>query len=79
MIEAKNLAFSYRGKNVLRDVSFSVENGGVVCIVGANGAGKTTLLKIMAGLAVPESGSVLFDGYNISLSDVELLPKINLQ
>lgn len=66
MIEAKNLAFSYRGKNVLRDVSFSVENGGVVCIVGANGAGKTTLLKIMAGLAVPESGSVLFDGYNIS-------------
>jgi ABC-2 type transport system ATP-binding protein len=65
MIEVKNLAFSYRKKTVLRDVSFSVENGGAVCIVGANGAGKTTLLKIMASLAVPDKGSVEFDGSNI--------------
>lgn len=66
MIEAKNLVFSYRGKPVLRDVSFSVENGEIVSVAGSNGAGKTTLLKIMAGLAVPESGAVLFDGNDIS-------------
>lgn len=62
MIEIRNLAFSYRKKQVLRDVSFVVSPGEVVSVIGANGAGKTTLLKVLATLAVPESGQVLMDG-----------------
>lgn len=62
MFEIRNIAFSYRQKNVLRDVSFMVSPGEVVAVVGANGAGKTTLLKVLATLAVPDSGMVLVDG-----------------
>lgn len=62
MIEVRNLAFTYHDHPVLRDVSFVVSPGEVVSVVGANGAGKTTLLKILATLAVPDSGSVILDG-----------------
>ena len=62
MIEVRNLAFSYRSRPVLRDVSFVASPGEVVSVVGANGAGKTTLLRILATLAVPDSGMVLVDG-----------------
>ena len=62
MFEVKNLAFTYRSRPVLRDVSFVVSPGETVCVVGANGAGKTTLLRTLATLAVPDSGSVRMDG-----------------
>lgn len=62
MIEVRNLAFSYRNQNVLRDVSFVVSPGEVVSVIGANGVGKTTLLRVMATLAVPDSGTVIMDG-----------------
>ena len=62
MIEVRNLAFSYRQRPVLRDVSFVVSPGETVSVVGANGAGKTTLLRVLATLAVPDSGSVMTDG-----------------
>jgi len=62
MIEIRNLAFSYRNRPVLRDVSFVVSPGEVISLVGANGAGKTTLLRILATLAIPEKGTVMMDG-----------------
>lgn len=62
MIEVRNIAFTYRSTPVLRDVSFVVSPGESVCVVGANGAGKTTLLKVLATLAVPDSGTVIVDG-----------------
>ena len=62
MIEVRNLAFSYRSRPVLRDVSFVASPGEVVSVVGANGAGKTTLLKVLATLAIPDSGQILLDG-----------------
>ena len=62
MIEVRNLAFSYRRRPVLRDVSFVVSPGETVSVVGANGAGKTTLLRVLATLAVPDSGTVMTDG-----------------
>lgn len=62
MVEVRNLAFSYGRRQVLRDVSFVVSPGEVVSIVGANGAGKTTILRILATLAVPDSGTVMVDG-----------------
>ena len=62
MVEVRNLSFSYSKRRILKDVSFSVSPGEIVCVVGGNGAGKTTLLRIMATLAVPDSGAVLLDG-----------------
>ncbi len=64
MFEVRNIAFTYRGRPILRDVSFVVSPGEAVSVVGANGAGKTTLLKVLATLAVPDSGLVLMDGRN---------------
>ena len=64
MLEIRNLAFSYGRAPVLRDVSFVVSPGEVVGVVGGNGVGKTTLVRILATLAVPDSGLVLADGDN---------------
>jgi ABC-type multidrug transport system ATPase subunit len=49
-------------REVLRDVSFSLAKGEVLCLLGPNGSGKTTLLKIIAGLLSPEAGDVFLDG-----------------
>ncbi len=62
MYEVRNIAFSYSDRKVLRDVSFVVSPGEVVAIAGENGAGKTTLLRILATLAFPEAGTVVYDG-----------------
>lgn len=67
MLEVRNIAFSYRNRSVLRDVSFVVSPGETVSIVGENGAGKTTLLRVMATLAVPESGLIQIDGQDALL------------
>ncbi len=57
IFKLEHTAFSYPGEEpVLKDVSFQVEKGERVCILGANGSGKSTLLKIFAGLLLPQSG-----------------------
>lgn len=67
IIEVKNVNFIYNEgaedeKQALRDVSFSVEEGEFVSLVGHNGSGKSTLAKLLNGLILPSSGSVLIDG-----------------
>lgn len=62
MIEVRNLTFAYENNNpVLKDISFSVEDGESVGLIGANGAGKSTLMKVMLGL-LDGKGSVIVDG-----------------
>ncbi|MBO7206697.1 MAG: ATP-binding cassette domain-containing protein, partial [Kiritimatiellae bacterium] len=61
MLEVRNIAFSYVKKTILKDVSFSVAQGERIAIVGSNGSGKTTLIKLLATLAVPDSGTISFD------------------
>lgn len=70
MLEVRSVSFSYGRHEVLRDVSFTVEDGEFVCILGPNGSGKTTLLKNVLGLLSPTSGSVLIDG-----EDVQKMPR----
>ena len=70
MIDVRDITFSYGAEPVLRDVSFQVESGQFVCILGANGCGKTTLLKTMLGFFRPQGGSVLLDGENVHTMDV---------
>ena len=50
----------------VRDVSFSVERGETLALVGANGAGKTTLLRAIAGAHLPAGGRILLDGADIT-------------
>jgi len=71
MFEVRNIAFTYRRQPVLKDVSFFVSPGETVSILGANGAGKTTLLKVLATLAMPDSGQILTDGKNALKNPVE--------
>jgi len=62
LLEVKNLDVWYGDFQVLREVSFQVEEGAIVALVGANGAGKTTLLKTISGLLQPRTGEILFTG-----------------
>lgn len=58
ILEIQELDFSYRGKKVLRQISFGVEQGTILSIMGANGSGKSTLLRLLRGRLRPDSGSV---------------------
>ncbi len=69
MLRIDKLSVWYGPTEVLRDVSFSVEQGSIVALLGGNGAGKTTLLKSLSGLLVPTRGSVLFEGKPIAGRD----------
>ena len=69
MLDVKRLrkvyADSSRTVEAIRDVSFSVGQGELVCIVGPSGAGKTTLLKCIAGLLAPTSGDIILEGQQV--------------
>jgi sulfate transport system ATP-binding protein len=61
-IEVSHLSKRYGAFRALDDVSFTVEQGELLALLGPSGGGKTTLLRIIAGLERPDEGSVLFDG-----------------
>ena len=65
ILEAEHLRFSYNSIPVLEDVSFTVEKGSFVGLVGPNGSGKTTLIKVMLGLAGPVSGVIRLFGQKL--------------
>lgn len=65
MIEVRNLRKNFNGQTVLNDLSFRIENGESVAIIGRSGGGKSVLLKHIIGLLQPDSGEVLIDGENI--------------
>lgn len=65
-IEFCHVSYGYEGgKNVLNDVSFIINEGEKIALVGENGAGKTTIVKLLLGLLHPTSGKILMDGINI--------------
>lgn len=61
-IEARNISKTFGDFTALKEVSLQVQTGELVALLGPSGSGKTTLLRIIAGLEVPDTGSVLFDG-----------------
>ena len=65
MLEVKHISFSWGRGPLLDDVSFTVAPGETVALAGANGAGKTTLLRILAGVCVPASGTVVGDAVDM--------------
>jgi len=66
-IEFCNVSFSYeKNKPVLNNLSFKVSQGETIAIIGATGSGKTTIIDLLAKFYLPQSGSILFDGIDIS-------------
>lgn len=69
MIEVKNLNKSFDGRDIIKDVTTTFEDGKVNMVIGRSGSGKTVFLKCMVGLIIPDSGSVLYDGRDFTTSD----------
>jgi lipopolysaccharide export system ATP-binding protein len=66
ILEVKELCKSYSRRQVVRRVSFHVEAGEIVGLLGKNGAGKTTTFRMTVGMIIPESGKVFFQGEDIT-------------
>jgi branched-chain amino acid transport system ATP-binding protein len=65
LLDVDGLEVTYGKIRAVKDVSFSVEAGSVVTLIGANGAGKTTTLRTLSGLVAPSAGTVVFDGQRL--------------
>lgn len=78
MIEVKNIYCGYENKKIIKDLSFNVNNGENLCIVGPNGCGKSTLLKSIANI-IEYEGSVKIDNKEVSsFSRIDLAKKVAL-
>ena len=76
MLELRNVSTHYGKIQALHDVSVEVKEGEIVTLIGANGAGKTTLLMTLCGEPKPSSGSIWFEGEQISdLSTARIMRK----
>lgn len=65
MLEVKNLSVSYGAIEAVKDISFTVNAGEIVSLIGANGAGKTTTLHTITGLVPAKSGSLMYNGVDL--------------
>lgn len=76
MIEVKNLSYAYSKDDIaLRDVSFTVNDGEWVSIIGHNGSGKSTLAKLLIGLIDPNVGNIYYDGVLLDESNKDQIRK----
>jgi branched-chain amino acid transport system ATP-binding protein len=66
LLEVKNLDVRYGRIEAIHDMTFSVEEGEIVSLIGANGAGKSTTMRTISGLLNPSNGSIHFDGRDIT-------------
>ncbi|OQX14256.1 MAG: ABC transporter ATP-binding protein [Thiothrix lacustris] len=83
LLSVQNLCVNYDSIRAVKGISFTVEAGETVCLIGANGAGKTTTLKTLSGLLPATSGEIVFDGrklhgmpaYQIATLKLALVPE----
>lgn len=66
MLEVKDLQVYYGMIQAIKGISFEVNQGEVIALIGANGAGKTTILHTVTGLLAPKAGSIVFEGQDIT-------------
>ncbi len=66
LLEVQNLVVSYGAIQALHGISFQVDEGEIVTLIGANGAGKSTTLRTISGLLRPEKGKILYEGVDIT-------------
>ncbi len=66
ILTVNHISKSYPGLPVIKEASFAVDAGEIICLLGPSGCGKTTLLRIVAGLEPPDTGTVAFDGQDLA-------------
>ena len=71
LLEVKDLVVSYGGIEALKGISFSVDEGQIVTLIGANGAGKSTTLRAITGIVPVKSGTILYTGEDITGMDTQ--------
>ena len=72
MIEIRNLTKRYGDFTAVDDISLDVARGEIFGFLGPNGAGKTTTIRILAGLSLPTSGTVLINGLDVTTESVRV-------
>jgi len=78
LLEIKNLSVYYGVIQALKDISFEVNEGEIVTLIGANGAGKTTTMHAISGLLQPKSGQIIFDGVEIDKVPAHKIVKLGI-
>jgi branched-chain amino acid transport system ATP-binding protein len=78
LLNVKDLKIYYKKAEAVKGVSFYVEEGTLVSIIGANGAGKTTILKTLSGLLRATSGEITFNGKRIDKTPVDQIVKMGI-
>lgn len=66
MLELKNISFQAAGRNILNNISLTIDDGRFVVITGPNGSGKTTLAKLIMGIERPSGGQIILNGLDIT-------------
>ena len=91
MLELRHIHKTYEGKPLLTEISFQLNVGETICLLGASGSGKSTLLRMIAGLEDPNSGSILFNDIDLAstpphlrdfglvFQDYALFPHLNVK
>ena len=78
MLELKNVSYFRDNKQILDNISLKIDNSKLVAITGPNGSGKSTLAKIIMGILKPDSGSILFDGKDITVMGITDRAKLGI-
>ena len=78
MLELKNISFSRLGKQILKNINLKIDSNKFVAITGPNGSGKSTLAKLIMGIELPDSGSILFNGQDITKLNITERAKLGL-
>lgn len=78
MLRVENLAVNYGMINAVRGVNFEVNQGEIVSLIGANGAGKSTILRTISGLIKPASGTLAYEGQNITKTNAQKIVQLGI-
>ncbi|MDE2649469.1 MAG: ABC transporter ATP-binding protein, partial [Chloroflexota bacterium] len=73
LLEVKDIHTYYGNIHALKGISFEVDSGEIIALIGSNGAGKTTTLRTISGLMAPREGSIIYGGREISAMRADLL------
>ena len=76
ILECKNLYKSFGKKQILKDMSFDINEGDILAFIGPNGSGKTTTIKLILGLQSIDSGKVLINGVDVKKDFVNAISKV---
>jgi branched-chain amino acid transport system ATP-binding protein len=78
LLEVKDLKVSFGGIEALKGISFKVDEGAIVTLIGANGAGKSTTLRAISGLVNPSGGSIAYAGKSITGMDTQKIVEMGI-